>query len=433
MGFKKLYIESYFPDEEMTRFGFISHMESYIKQLLTNPVTAKVDDYLMKFGLGSPSALLLLLKRSDPSDENSAILIRKEKIVPEELSEEDIANGKKPKDKFVVKYKLPRKDYMKKMRNLYISLFENHCIDGKSLNEENANDLESKVKKKKGMNDKITYSFGKNGWGLSDELLKIGKDIKKLSKNNNVYIEKAIIDALDDVYDITIGLRPIEEGAWGNGILDNDAALDYQTTMVKELMSKFVSDIVSFKDDSMNLWAHLGVLIDFLKKFKNDEIQFTDEYTATVMFARRMLEILFKDKNFIEAWEEPNEMKSTLKKLDKELATFVYEKDMLNPVNKDPNLDGERLNEDGECAGATSAGVSGQYSQPLFGKKIEEDTAKPIKRTIYMTEEQLNYLKEEAVMDSPINNFGYDAPAFGNKNDPAFNHKDMFKKGFQGK
>ena len=32
----------------MTKYGFISHLEAYIKQLLNDPSTANVDDFLKK-------------------------------------------------------------------------------------------------------------------------------------------------------------------------------------------------------------------------------------------------------------------------------------------------------------------------------------------------------------------------------------------------
>lgn len=294
-------IESYLPDDEITRFGFISHMEDYIKQLLKDPKKAKVDDYLLSHGIDSPKALTILLKRTDPSDEMSAVLIRKESIKPEELSEEDIANEVQPKDKFHIKYKLPRKDYMKKMRNLYISLFENHITDNNNLNEENANDLPSDIKIDKEDN-KIKFSFGKNGHGLSDELTKIGKEVEKLSKDNNVYIDKAEIDTLDDVYDLTVSIHPIKE-----------------------------------------------------------EISVS-------------------------------------------------------------------INEEGEAMGATTCDASaGQFITPL-------NTDKPIKRTIYLTKEQYDYLKEAVEMDTAFGDFGYDAPGLEKKkNDPAYDHKDMMKKSWRGR
>lgn len=121
-------MERYFPEEELTRYGFISEMESYIKQLLNNPMSARVSDRLKSFGIDEVTALKMLLKRENPADENSAILIRTERIRPEEQSEEDKMNGIVPKDKFYVKYKLPRKDYLKKMRNLYFNTFENGIL-----------------------------------------------------------------------------------------------------------------------------------------------------------------------------------------------------------------------------------------------------------------------------------------------------------------
>ena len=71
--------------------------------------------------------------------------------------------------------------------------------------ERDANTLPSDIKidddKDKGI---LKISFGKNGWGLSDELIKIGKVIHEYSKKNNIYIKKCIIDTLDDVYDIEL-------------------------------------------------------------------------------------------------------------------------------------------------------------------------------------------------------------------------------------
>ena len=339
MGYKKLQLESYFPDEEITRYGFISHMESYIKDLLQHPEDATVDDYLMKFGVNSPKALVALLKRTDPSDETSAVLIRKETIKPDE---ENTTEGETPKDKFHIKYKLPRKDYMKKMRNLFINMFENHIANNAQLN----------------------------------------------------------------------------EGAWGKGILDNDAALDYQTSFFKEILNKFIMDIQKATTGD-ELWARVGVLIDFLKKYKDNELQVTDEYTSTVMFARQKLDDLYRNKGFINSWENPKEMESKLKKLDKQLSDFIYEKNILNVGN---------INEDGEPGinGATNASCSGQYPTSVFGKPIKQ------RKTVYLTQEQVDYLKEEAEMDNRFNAFGYDAPAFANKKDPTMNHKNMMKKSFQG-
>lgn len=125
-----------FPEEEeMTQYGFISHMESYIKQLLQDPLHAKPDEYLLKHQIDGPKALAMLLKRVDETNPDSAILKRKERIAPEDLGEDTDLNAK-PKDMFHIKYSLPRKDYYKKMRNLYINTFESHIIDKCPINED---------------------------------------------------------------------------------------------------------------------------------------------------------------------------------------------------------------------------------------------------------------------------------------------------------
>lgn len=117
---------------EMTRYAFISHMEDYMKKLLTDPLRADTDDFLKGHDIDGPKALKILLKKTDPNDDSSSIIMRTEKIKDNGTDE----NGKRLKDSFTVKYKIPRKDYSKKMRNLYISLFESNIVEGCPINED---------------------------------------------------------------------------------------------------------------------------------------------------------------------------------------------------------------------------------------------------------------------------------------------------------
>ena len=94
------------------------------------------------------------------------------------------------------------------MKSLQESLFSDDLVfkDIKQyILERDANTLPSDITvdddKEKGI---LTISFGKNGWGLSDELIKIGKVVQEYSRQNNIYIKKCIIDTLDDVYDIEL-------------------------------------------------------------------------------------------------------------------------------------------------------------------------------------------------------------------------------------
>ena len=67
------------------------------------------------------------------------------------------------------------------------------------INEMNANNLPSKISVKD-EDGKLTISFGKNGWGLTDEFLKIHEIVYPLSQENNIYLEECKVDTLDDTY-----------------------------------------------------------------------------------------------------------------------------------------------------------------------------------------------------------------------------------------
>ena len=318
---------------EMTRYAFISHMEDYMKKLLKDPIHADTDDFLKYHGYTGPKALSVLMVRQDPEDENSSILIRNISIKDNGVDE----NGKRLKDTFTVKYLIPRKDYSKKMRNLYISLFESNIIEN----------------------------------------------------------------------------SPLNEGAWGYGILDNDKALNKQTSFGKYALSLLTHNLET-SINSEEKWANLGVLVDFLKKYDHEELRFSDDYTYGIEICKNVLNMLNADETFISTWENPGKFKSELKRIYKDVINISYDK--------------ERLNEDGEGGGATSADASGQYTTPLFGE--------PIKRTtVYITQEQEEYIKkvisEESVMNTQAGDFGYDAP-IGDKNDDFYkeanDHKNIMKK-----
>ena len=118
--------------KEMTRYAFISHMEDYMKKLLSDPLKADTDDFLKSYNIDGPKAISILTKKTDPNDENSAVIIKTTAIKDNGVDEE----GNKKKDSFVVRYKIPRKDYTRKMRNLFINLFESNEIEGSPLNED---------------------------------------------------------------------------------------------------------------------------------------------------------------------------------------------------------------------------------------------------------------------------------------------------------
>ena len=129
----KLSEATYFPDaKELTRHGFVSHMEDFIGKLIgDNPLKADVDDYLKGFDIDAPKALELLTKPEIEGFPESAVVIKTERIKNGGYDED----GKPMKDEFQVIYKVPKKNpelgikgIDEKLRNMYIKLFENHIV-----------------------------------------------------------------------------------------------------------------------------------------------------------------------------------------------------------------------------------------------------------------------------------------------------------------
>lgn len=137
----KLSEATYFPDaKELTRHGFVSHMEDFIGKLIgDNPLSADVDDYLKGFGFDAPKAIKILTKPEVDGIPETAVVMRTERIKSGGIDE----NGEQEKDEFQVTYRVPKKDMAngikgidEKLRNLYIKLFENHIVEGTVLNED---------------------------------------------------------------------------------------------------------------------------------------------------------------------------------------------------------------------------------------------------------------------------------------------------------
>ena len=88
-------------------------------------------------------------------------------------------------------------------------------------------------------------------------------------------------------------------------------------------------------------------------------------------------------------------------------------------------VEGVTLNET-DCMGA----LCGGGDKPTAGTYDTKLTKNVNKRTIYISPRQYDMIREEVVMNTPIGDFGYDAPPFKKKKDPAYNHKNMMKKSF---
>lgn len=115
--------------DEITRHGFVSNMEAFIQKLLSGKIDSQTNDYLLSHGVSSDIALRYLLDKPNKNDPKSAVLSRKESIKTDKETN---------KDRFYIKYTLnDRQNLERKLRNIYIKLFEYHIVnDNKLLNEE---------------------------------------------------------------------------------------------------------------------------------------------------------------------------------------------------------------------------------------------------------------------------------------------------------
>ena len=440
MANKKNIYERYFPNDEMTKYGFISHLEAYIKQLLNDPSTANVDDFLKKHGIDNEVALKMLLK-TNSNDPSSAILIKSTSIRPDKESV-DKNGGKTPKDVFHIKYKLPRKDYAKKMRNLFSNIYEKNINEDANPYEMLLSSTPSPFKNKKFGKVQSQVPPGTTG----------DRFAKYVNDNDNEYEEK-------------LKLSKIDEGAWGKGPLDNDSALDVQDDFGK-ICLRILYNKTKVAQESDAIWSNLGVFIDFVKKYKDDELHFTDEYIDAVNFIKVKLVQLLNDKAWLSSWDDPSEMTSNLKKLYKTIASYQYHKEIMpgermrGVDNPTMSLGESKINEDGEggyggCMGgndgASTFGLGADGSYPYYdttlkGKKHsgiqKEDSGTDVikRKTMYITSEQEEYIKKKLNEDSPnvmgtqAGDFGDDAPAsVCSSDDPTLDHKDMMKKSWEGK
>lgn len=237
---KEIVAEGLFPNDEITRFGFIAHLEHFIKQLLKDPKTAKVDSYLERHGIDSPKAVEILIKRDNPDDEKSAVLIRKERIEDGGYDEE----GKRLKDKFHVKYILPRAGYDKKLKKIYVNLFENYRCDNPLLNEEDAGGAI-------GVAMGSTTTFGDTGDNGSGQFITPFKPRKKMDEEDTDVVKKPIYtpktiqiteEQLDAIREATTTFGMTPQGNAMGDMTPPGAFNDDETNNHKDMMKKSFSE-----------------------------------------------------------------------------------------------------------------------------------------------------------------------------------------------
>ena len=108
---------------EVTEYKFFTSIKKFLHDLLVDPVNAKVPFILSNNGY-SRSRLIGILKSNDLLRKNERILDKDE-------------NGEDKVATMQVKYKVPKKNFDRKLRNLYIKIFERNVPENtQEMNEE---------------------------------------------------------------------------------------------------------------------------------------------------------------------------------------------------------------------------------------------------------------------------------------------------------
>ena len=237
----KLNEATYFPDaKELTRHGFVSHMEDFIGKLLgDNPLGADVDDYLKGFGIDSPKALKMLTTPEIADNPDTAIMIRTEKIKNGGQDE----FGKPLKDEFQVIYKVPKRDPERgikgvdeKLRNLYIKTIENHIVKGTVLNEDGEGGaLGGEAMEGMGgaTNAQSSGQFVQPLFGKKEKK-KDGSIIRKPISRTTMYITEEQFKKLKEAVEMDTRFGDFGYDAPGLGITKDDETMDHDNLLTRK-------------------------------------------------------------------------------------------------------------------------------------------------------------------------------------------------------
>lgn len=361
-------------NKNMTEEAFICHVKSYLKQLLRRPQYAQPDEFLKANGLDGKTLLSHLV--------DNDIVIKKTKI-----------ENSGDKDRFNISYKIPRENFEEKVLKLYSELFENNI-------NENVNKSETQ---------QLLAPNGKPS-NLPPELWKIvrtpqfktwfgdwEKDPKNASKCVDENGEPMIM--IHNTYNEFTKFEPNRSIAKSGAIwFANKEAQPHiggfktNDTRPMRQMQCFLKIMKPCYDDMDAAY--------YAKEEGYDGVILTDD---SINYA--MLAVVYSS----------NQIKSI-----NNLGNFSLDSDDINE---------NTITEDGAAgvgvAGATNCnGSSGAFVQPAF----------PMMKRSIKTNSPTEDINEEAVMDTAIGDFGYDAPPFKKKKkDPAYDHKNMMKKSFRRK
>lgn len=102
-------------NEEVTFFEFFNNVKDFLRGLLEDPINTKPNEFWKKHGFNKSGLIKKLM--------DANILDRSEKI-----KEYPVTEATKMESKYIVKYKVRKKNFERKLHRLFSSLFETNSV-----------------------------------------------------------------------------------------------------------------------------------------------------------------------------------------------------------------------------------------------------------------------------------------------------------------
>lgn len=349
-------------NDDITFYGFLSHTKSFLKELLVKPLSADIDDFLKKNGLDRKTLINLLMDKG--------ILERETKI-----------EDKNASDQFSVSYKIPKRNFERKMRRLYSSLFEKNEINEAQQYPQQQQTLLAPNGKRSKLPEnlwKLVRTPQFKQW-FGDWENNPAQSSKVVDENGEPLVMIHNTKEIFDVFDVERGINKMAYFADAH-------AINY---------------VGGFERGNVNMYVFLNM------RKPCDDIE-----------------------NGAYAQEEGFDGILVRGEVDGKIGTYaaVYNSNQIKSINNVGTFNPQSMNiNETDCGGAMQGGGSnpeaGQFIQPF--SKVQ-------RRKIYVTEEQAEMLKEMGATDA--GNYQYDVPMkFNGGNDPAYDHTNMMAKSFPGK
>ena len=248
--------------------------------------------------------------------------------------------------------------YMQKTFKKYISDSVNESIN-------TTVPIEKKIIEKSGKKTIIEYLFGKNGSGLTTELIEIGKDIDRYSKTNTVILSDPYFDVLDDLYSFYVNLYPLSEDDIAKkkklGLLEwkNPTYKKNELELAEDAMTQLVYMLqdANESNDSDKILDTIYKINELIETpiFFSTETRFLFHEDDNEGIGNKFVEELSKAFKFIENRDIPDVLRQELATIKWELNQIIIISLMCTTPSK---LDGNlRIIE---------SYVSGVYGDPTF-------------------------------------------------------------------